>query len=158
MKYWPVPNSYSKKIPLKDSSGSFWEHRGDRFHTGIDIYAPKDSDVLCIEDGRVIETGIFTSPDKIPYWNTTYYVLVENNSGLICRYAELGDITVKNNESIKAGQLIGHIGTVLNFDKISKDSPIYIRNLKKKSHKSMLHFELYTSYPKDIKDYVGGNI
>ena len=98
MKHWPVPNSYSKSIPTENSSGSFWECRKDRHHCGIDIYAPDGSDVLSIEDGTVIDCGIFTSPDRIPYWNTTYYLLIKNETGLICKYAELGRVTVKVGE------------------------------------------------------------
>jgi murein DD-endopeptidase MepM/ murein hydrolase activator NlpD len=66
MKYWPVLNNYSKIIPTS-GSGSFWEDRGDRHHYGVDIYAPDNSDVLSIEDGKIIDIGIFTSLDKIPY-------------------------------------------------------------------------------------------
>ena len=57
-KYWPVPDSYSKYIPVNGNPGSFWEDRNDRHHCGIDIYAPIGSDVVSIEDGQVIETGI----------------------------------------------------------------------------------------------------
>ena len=86
MKYWPVPESYSKIIPTSYSQGSFWEDRGDRRHCGIDIYAPKGSIVLSVEEGKVLETGLFTSPKILYYWNKTYYVLMKNKSGLICKY------------------------------------------------------------------------
>ena len=65
LKYWPVPNSHSKIVPTAGSPGSFWEDRGDRHHSGIDIYAPEGSNVLSIEDGKVIDIGIFTSPDRV---------------------------------------------------------------------------------------------
>lgn len=80
MKHWPIPNSYSKKTPIRGAPGSFWKNRDDRYHCGIDIYAPNGSDVISIEDGKVIETGTFTSPDKNPYWNTTFYVLIKNKA------------------------------------------------------------------------------
>ena len=94
MKYWPVPNSYSKTIPTNGLPGSFWEDRGNRFHCGVDIYAPKDSEVLSIEEGVILDVDIFTSPKIIPYWNTTYSILIHNKSGFICRYAELGSTIV----------------------------------------------------------------
>jgi len=78
MKYWPVPNSYSKKAPIKGDPGSFWEDRGDRRHCGIDIYAPAGSEVISIDDGTVIGMDSFTSKDKISYWNETNYVLIKN--------------------------------------------------------------------------------
>jgi len=157
MKYWPVPNSNSKVIPRADSPGSFWEKRGNRRHCGIDIYAPKGSDVLSIEDGRVIDIGIFTSSDKIPYWNTTFYVLIKNKTNIVCKYAELGDVTVSVDELVEAGQLIGYVGLVLNIDKITENSPAYIQKIKKNGNESMLHFELYGSSPNQNKRYLGGN-
>lgn len=157
MKSWPVKNSYSRNIPSKGSAGSFWEDRGDRFHCGVDIYAPEGSDVASIEDGLVIGIGIATSPDKVPYWNRTYYILVKNNSGFTCKYAELGNVAVKKGELISSGQLIGHVGLVLNSNKIDENSPEYIQRLKDRNP-SMLHFELYGSDAiESHKDYLGGN-
>ena len=78
MKCWPAPKSYTKNLPTSGVPGSFWENRRDRYHCGVDIYAPEGSDVLSVEDGKVIDIDIFTSPDKIPYWNTTYYVLLKS--------------------------------------------------------------------------------
>jgi murein DD-endopeptidase MepM/ murein hydrolase activator NlpD len=157
MKFWPVPNSYSKNIPGLGLPGSFWECREDRRHCGIDIYAPEGSDVLSIEDGKVIDIGVFTSPDKASYWNTTYYVLIENKTGCVCKYAELGDVVVNVDEQIKGGQLIGHVGLVLDVDKVTKESPLYIRKIKEKRNQSMLHFELYKSFPFENRNYLGGN-
>ena len=157
MKYWPIPNSYSKKLPSDESYGSFWEKRGDRYHCGIDIYAPSGSEVISIDNGIVIETGIFTSPNKIKYWNQTKYVLIQNQDDLFCKYAELGSLSVKTNESIKAGQLLGYVGTVLNIKKITKLSPQYIQKIKYDNNTSMLHFEIYTSKPHETKKYLGGN-
>ncbi len=157
MKYWPVPNSHSKKIPIKGTPGSFWEDRGDRRHCGIDIYAPAGSEVMSIDDGTVIDIGSFTTTNKIPYWNKTKYVLIKCLDFCIYKYAELQKITVKLNEFVKGGQLIGYVGTVLNFDKITNNSPQYIQEIKKKSIASMLHLEVYNSKPKVTKEYLGGN-
>ena len=157
MKCWPVANSYSKKIPLKGNTGSFWEYRGDRFHSGIDIYAPEGSEVISVDEGKVIETGEFTSPKIIPYWNKTYYILIKNKNGFFCKYAELGKILVKTGERINAGQLIGQVGLVLDSEKISKDSPNYIKKIKQDGNMSMLHFELYKPKPNQNKNYLGGN-
>ena len=157
MKYWPVSNSYSKKIPNKGTQGSFWEDRGDRRHCGIDIYAPTGSEVISIDDGTVIDIGIFTSTDIIPYWNKTKFILIKNKDGFVFKYAELERTTIKINEFVKGGQLIGYVGTVLNFDKITSKSPQYIQEIKKKSNSSMLHLELYRLKPKITKKYLGGN-
>ena len=107
MKYWPVPKSHSKSILASGVPGSFWENGGDRHHCGVDIYAPEGSDMLSVEDGEVIDIDIFTSPDKISYWNTTYHVLLKNKTGFVCKYAELRDILVKRGIVVKAVELRG---------------------------------------------------
>ena len=157
MRYWPVPNSYSKNIPINGSSGSFWENRGDRYHCGIDTYAPFGSKVLSVDEGIVLETGIFTTPRVVKYWNETKFILIKNQDGLICKYAELENILFKTKDIVKAGQLIGHIGTVLNVEKKNFNSPKYIQKIKKKKTLSMLHFELYSSKPDKSNKYLGGN-
>ncbi len=157
MRYWPVPNSYSRNIPKNNAQGSFWEDREDRYHCGIDIYAPVGSEVKSIEDGTVLDIGIFTSSNKVSYWNKTKYVLIKNTDNIICKYAELGEVTVKIKESIKASQLIGYIGTVLNIEKITEESPLYIKKLKQNNVPSMLHLEIYNSKPRQNKRYLGGN-
>ena len=162
MKYWPAPYSHSIDIPSPGFPGSFWEDRDDRYHCGVDIYAPEGSGVLSIEAGKVIEIGISTSPQLVPYWHETSYVLIKNKNepGHICKYAELGDIKVRVGDSIRAGQLIGHVGLVLDLDKITDNSPFYIREIMKKENGSMLHFELFKSPPIKTNvdlDYLGGN-
>jgi len=157
-KYWPIPDSYSKKIPKKGEPGSFLENRGDRIHLGVDIYTPYQSPVLAIEDGVVIDTGVFTLPEIMDYWNKTYFLLIKNKSGLVCKYAEFENIKVKKGDLIKAGQLIGFVGCVLNREKITKESPEYIRKLSEKNMLSMLHFELCNSdFTESLENYKGGN-
>jgi hypothetical protein len=53
MVQWPVPESYSQRIPFPPSPGSFWENRDDRHHCGVDIYAPCGSVVVAVESGEV---------------------------------------------------------------------------------------------------------
>lgn len=157
MKVWPLKDSALKQIPDKPSAGSFWEDRGDRFHCGIDLYAPERSDVVAIEEGIVVDIGIATTPEKIPYWNKTYYIIIRNISGTFCKYAELDDIIPKIGESIRPKQLIGKVGLVLNSKKINRTSPKYIQKLKNKNP-SMLHLELYLKDPITTHDkYLGGN-
>ena len=157
MKHWSVPASYQKSVPAVGLAGFFWENRGDRRHCGVDIYAPQNSDVVFIEGGRVVGTGVFTSPEKVPYWNVTHDVLIETDCGLICRYAELGDVAVNIGDIVKSGELIGHVGLVLDISKITDSSPEYIRKLKEKGSPSMLHFELWKAQIVDSDNYLGGN-
>jgi murein DD-endopeptidase MepM/ murein hydrolase activator NlpD len=158
MKKWPVPDSYTNILPAKGQPGSFWKCRRDRHHCGVDVYAPVGSEVISVESGKVIECGIFTSRDLAPYWNTTYFVLVEHLSGLVSKYAEMEHIVVSDGDILDAGQRIGFVGEVLDLDKVTSESPSYIQELKKNGHRSMLHFELYQGYPRDKEEYLGGNI
>ncbi|MDD1670271.1 MAG: M23 family metallopeptidase [Methanomicrobiales archaeon] len=123
----------------------------------MDLYAPAGSRVVAIEDGRVISAGIFTSPGLIPYWNRTCQVTIGHISGIFCRYAELGDMTVKPGSSVHGGEVIGHVGEVLNLPLTGPDSPRYILALKAHGQGSMLHFEAFTSAPTDVPEYRGGN-
>jgi murein DD-endopeptidase MepM/ murein hydrolase activator NlpD len=157
MKIWPVPDSYSRKLPETGAPGSFWENREDRHHCGVDIYAPKESKVCAIEAGEVIEVGRFTSPELLPYWNVTYFILLQLQNGLVSKYAELGEVLVKAGQRVKAGQVIALVGSVLNPDKITKGSPLYIQRLRENGNQSMLHFELYERRPTSSENYLGGN-
>ena len=136
---------------------SFWEDRGDRSHGGIDLYAPVGSPVVAIEDGTVTSAGIFTSPDRVSYWNLTWEVTIAHASGIYCRYGELVDITVGKGDRVAAGLVIGHVGEVLNLPLIGPGAPPYIRSLKEQGHGSMLHLEVFASVPGPAPEYLGGN-
>lgn len=157
MKIWPIPNSYSNKIPALNSPGSFWENREDRYHCGIDIYAPDGSEVVSTEGGKVVDIGIFTSPEILSYWNLTKYVTIKIKNNFFLKYAELSEVIININQLLKPGQLIGYLGTVLNFKKITKESPRYIQKIKSENKPSMLHLEVYSSKPVENKNYLGGN-
>jgi murein DD-endopeptidase MepM/ murein hydrolase activator NlpD len=156
MNIWPVPQSVGRFLPMPGSQGSFWEDRGDRHHAGIDLYAPAGSDVVATEAGTIIEVQEFTSPKLLAYWNITYSVLIKTNMGKILRFAEMEDAIVKPGEKVIAGQCIGHVGMVLNPEKIDSSSPVYIQRLKKEKRPSMLHFELHNQKP-STESYLGGN-
>jgi murein DD-endopeptidase MepM/ murein hydrolase activator NlpD len=157
MKFWPVPESYSRSLPESGSPGSFWENRDDRHHCGVDIYAPKGSAVRTVEGGEVMEVGQFTSPEILPYWNRTYYILIKHHDGIVSRYAELEKVHVKIGDKVRAGQAIAQVGSVLNPEKITDASPPYIRRLRENGNQSMLHFEIYKGMPTTAEDYLGGN-
>lgn len=154
--HWPLPG-VDRDLPPEGTPGSFWEDRGDRHHAGVDLYAPPGSPVVALEEGMVVSAGVFTSPDLVPYWNRTFEVTIAHTSGIFCRYAELGDITVEPGDSVRGGGLIGHVGQVLNLALVGPDAPPYIRSLRDRGHCSMLHLEACSSLPEPSPGYRGGN-
>lgn len=154
----PIENFDLTFLPRFPEKGSFWESRGDRFHCGIDFYCEEGTPVLSCEDGYVLETGIFTSPNLIYYWNITYFVLIRSlRSGYIFKYAEMKTIFVSKHQHIKQGQIIGLAGKVINSNKLSIFSPLYIQKIAASNNCSMLHLELHQSPYKEIRPYLGGN-
>lgn len=157
MPAWPLPDFQGLRIPRNGEPGSFWENRGDRRHCGVDLYAPPGSRVAAIVAGRVIRTGVQTSPGAIAYWNRTCYVLVRGDDGTIIRYAELGGISVSEGDMVGEGQCIGTVGAVLDLSRIGAEAPAYIRRLGAAGASSMLHLEVYAALPEAAGRYLGGN-
>lgn len=157
MKVWPVPDSYKKSIPKDGEPGSFWEDRGDRFHCGIDIFAPEGSVVVAIESGYIIDKGIFTSPEKSLFLIETYYVILKTPQKILVKYAELKDIYVHTGEYVDAGQTIGTVGNAVNKESLSFQDPYYIHELADKENTSMLHLELYKAPVTIVQPYITGN-
>jgi len=157
--FWPVPESYCRRLPRPGEPGSFWEDRGDRHHAGVDIYAPGTASVVSIEDATVVAVHEFTSPDLNPYWNVTYSILTRNEQGLYLRYAELGSVCVEAGQKVRAGEVIGTVGSVLALDRIDSTAPLYIQRLKDRGNAAMLHFEMYDRQPRPLPPtlYLGGN-
>ena len=138
--------------------GYFWEDRGDRHHCGIDIYASEGNAVVSIADGQVVIIGLFATPAQVRYWNPTYHIIVQHKQNLYCRYAELVNCLVVAGQCVQAGQVIGHVGTVLNKKCIDDKTPTYIQELALKEKFSMLHLEALKRIPTETTFYQGGNL
>jgi murein DD-endopeptidase MepM/ murein hydrolase activator NlpD len=156
-KFWPVPDSYSDRIPDTGSPGSFWENRGETFHCGVDFYAPQGSAVIAIEGGIVIDKGVFTNPEKRSYWNLTYYVVIKTSENINYKYAELEEVFVQIGHWVYAGTKIGQIGVTIDKDRINPRTPYYVRELIRSNHTSMLHLEMYEAPIIEVRPYAGGN-
>jgi hypothetical protein len=105
----------------------------------------------------VVETGIATSPDLVPYWKRTCSVLIRDADGYLWRYAELSRVCMRLSDRIPEGGRIGSIGSVIDRSKVTEEAPPYIRLLVETGHRSMLHIELYTCTPVQSPSYSGGN-
>ena len=145
-------------LPRFKENGRFWENRQDRFHCGVDIYAPHKSPVYAIETGRIVSIHPFTSPLILAYWNNTIAVVLEGESGYLYKYAELESAEVDIGDCVQCGDNLGRVGRVLNVNHIDCRAPEYIQQLKENKHPSMLHFEVYKHRPYILDFYSGGNL
>ena len=94
---WPVPGHG------RISSG--W---GDgRGHNSIDIPAPKGTKIVAAADGVVVATNSSNS------WGSGwgYYVRINHGNGYETMYAHLSQVSVSPGQSVKAGQVIGNMGS-----------------------------------------------
>ena len=95
-------------LPLKGiNTGSFGKRRifngqARRPHSGMDIAAPKGTDIIAPANGTVIESGDFFFSGNIVY--------LDHGQGLITLYAHLNDISVSIGDKVKQGQVIGTVG------------------------------------------------
>lgn len=72
-------------------------------HPGLDIAAPQGTPVVAPADGVVQLTGDFFFSG-----NT---VLIVHGEGVVSLLCHLVDITAKDGQKVKAGDLVGHVGT-----------------------------------------------
>ena len=112
--YFPLPYSKTKFIPEKPHPGSFGMDRRHHVHTGVDLYTKRGMDVYAVEDGKVIDIGLFTGAAVgSPWWNETSYVYIEGESGIVCYgEIELAEIIVPG-FAARRGEWIGDVTPVL---------------------------------------------
>ena len=97
--------------------------RGYEFHSGIDIYAPHGSKVRATADGVVEFAGWYGDYGKT--------VIIRHPSGYLTLYGHLSQIDVKEGQKIKAGDVVGRVGSTgrstgphLHYEVIKDNKPI----------------------------------
>lgn len=125
--YKPINKEYIiSEIP---EHGRFGTKRKFDTHTGVDLYCRAGERVYAIEDGILVDVVKFTGSDAgSPWWNDTYAILVEGESGVIL-YGEVEAPFLIKGMNIKGGQFLSNVVQVLKTD---KGLPM-----------CMLHIELY---------------
>jgi len=98
---WPLPAKY-KKISSAFGNRTHPVTGKPQFHEGIDIPAPNKTEIYCVADGVVVETGNHYANGK--------YVLVDHGGGVVTSYAHLHTIGVKKGEILKQGEVLGLVG------------------------------------------------
>jgi murein DD-endopeptidase MepM/ murein hydrolase activator NlpD len=81
-------------------------HKGKYQHDGVDIAAPRGTNVLATAPGRVLITK--KSELVAGYGN---YVEIDHGNGYITRYSHLEEIEVRTGQKIEKGQRLGTIGS-----------------------------------------------
>ena len=98
----PVPNGTPISSPFGNRRGGHGVKPG--FHSGIDYKTPVGTPVQAMADGVVTKVG----NEKAGWGN---YVLI-NHGKVSSRYAHLSQISVKEGQSVKRGQVIGKSGGI----------------------------------------------
>ena len=73
------------------------------FHSGMDIASAEGSIILAAADGTVAETGFSASDGN--------YLVLDHGNGLETYYAHCRDFTVQEGDAVKAGGMIGAVGS-----------------------------------------------
>jgi len=98
---WPCPAQYAQ---ISSGYGSRWHPilQTNRFHDGIDIPAPEGTPVFAVEDGEV-------DWDRAKGGYGLCVVL--GHAAARTLYAHLSGVAVRSGEKVKAGQVIGYVGS-----------------------------------------------
>lgn len=89
-------------FPVEGKLLSPFGKRGRRIHSGIDISAKLNQEVVAAFDGVVRIAK--------PYHGYGNFVVIRHSNGLETTYAHLNKIKCKTNQNIKAGSLVGLAG------------------------------------------------
>ncbi|MBV1914073.1 MAG: peptidoglycan DD-metalloendopeptidase family protein [Pseudomonadales bacterium] len=95
---WPVSGPISSPFGLT----RFFNNQPRKPHSGIDIAAPKGSDIQAPRAGKVVATGNF-------FFNGNT-VLVDHGQGLISLFCHLDRIETTNGAMLERGEKIGTVG------------------------------------------------
>ena len=115
-KFYHPPLLPMPDVPISNHYGSYLQKRKHSVHTGIDLYADKDTPVYAVEKGKVVIVKWFTGEKAgCDWWNNTQAVYVKGYTGVMC-YGEVIPM-VKEGEEVTMGQQIATVTPVLKHDK-----------------------------------------
>ncbi len=103
---WPVPLSSLRRVGqsvLTDRDGK------GRPHFGLDLFAPLSSPILAAQSGRVVRIVDGRRSTEEGKRRAGLWVDIACD-GLLCRYLHMGDVTIRANQQIRRGALVGFLG------------------------------------------------
>jgi murein DD-endopeptidase MepM/ murein hydrolase activator NlpD len=95
----PIPLAWPLLAPIGDPFGP----RGNRFHAGLDLIAPRGTPVQAAAPGRVAFAGFLAGG-----WGKLVVVL--HSDGVRTLYAHLSAIGVRRGQPVNTGQRLGLVG------------------------------------------------
>lgn len=98
---WPLPGRYEISSPYGYRTHPITKQR--KLHTGIDLPAPTGTAIQAAGDGEVIYAGWYGA-----YGNA---VVIDHGEGTSTLYGHQSRIAVSNGDTVKAGQVIGYVGS-----------------------------------------------
>jgi murein DD-endopeptidase MepM/ murein hydrolase activator NlpD len=104
-----LPTTRTKIVDRGSVTHRYLEYRTPtHLHRGIDIWAPRHSNIYSVNDGKVI--GIYPEGDRQGYGNS---ILILHSDGFSSFYAHLEnfDPSLARGSNIYRGQLIGTVGS-----------------------------------------------
>lgn len=107
------------EIPIGQHVGAFGVKRKMHVHNGVDLYSKPRQTIFAVEGGTVVDIRQWTGGMAgSPWWEDTWAVLVEGESGVVA-YGEIDYDTTryKLGYRIAVGDHIGWTRTVLKKDK-----------------------------------------
>jgi murein DD-endopeptidase MepM/ murein hydrolase activator NlpD len=105
-----VTSGHALVAPVDASTGTPYHQAGSSwskgYHTGVDFPVPTGTSVKAVAAGHVVSAG----------WGGSYgyQVVVRHADGRYSQYAHLSAISVKDGQSVGAGQRIGRSGSTGN--------------------------------------------
>lgn len=95
---WPVTGRISSIFGLR----RFFNEQERRPHNGLDIAGKEGTPIKATASGTVIDAGDFFFSGNMIY--------LDHGQGIISLYAHLNNIVVKPGDTVKQGDVIGHLG------------------------------------------------
>jgi hypothetical protein len=96
----PIVLAWPLAAPIGDGFGP----RGNRFHAGLDLVAPRGAPVAAAAAGRVVFA-------RFAFGGWGNLVIVAHANGVKTMYAHLATVTVHRNELVPIGARLGTVGT-----------------------------------------------
>lgn len=101
---WPVPGHYTLSSPYGQRIHPIYG-KGE-FHKGIDIPAPKGTNVLAAAEGEVITSGYINGYG--------YTIIIDHGSGITTLYAHNSQLVASVGQFVKRGQIVSRVGSTGN--------------------------------------------